>query len=126
MRDPRAVLLDDVREVVALALDPLVRLGDAGEEVAEAVVLGVEPAPDHGDCRAGRHRVIVRSVSILAERLTAQLLAGPPARDPVAVCERLLAVQGQDPRGFRLAVRARTEGCAPPTSTARWTSASSS
>jgi hypothetical protein len=30
----------------------------------------------------------------------------------VAVCERLLAVQGQDPRGFRLAVRARTEGLA--------------
>jgi hypothetical protein len=48
--------------------------------------------------------------SLLAERLTAQLLAGPAARDPVAVAERLLAVQGQDPRGFRLAVRARTEG----------------
>jgi hypothetical protein len=47
---------------------------------------------------------------LLRERLTAQLLAGPPARDPVAVAERLLAVQGQDPRGFRLAVRARTTG----------------
>ncbi len=47
---------------------------------------------------------------MLAARLTAQLLAGPPARDPVAVAERILAVQGQDPRGFRLAVRARTEG----------------
>jgi hypothetical protein len=46
----------------------------------------------------------------VAERLTAQLLAGPPARDPVAVAERLLAIQGQDPRGARLAVRARTEG----------------
>ena len=46
----------------------------------------------------------------MAERLTAQMLAGPPARDPVAVAERLLAVQGQDPRGFRLAVRARTAG----------------
>ena len=44
------------------------------------------------------------------ERLTAQGLAGPPLADPVAVAERLLAVQGQDPRGFRLAVRARTEG----------------
>jgi hypothetical protein len=31
-------------------------------------------------------------------------------RDPTAVAERLLAVQGQDPRGFRLAIRARTEG----------------
>ena len=28
----------------------------------------------------------------------------------MAVAERLLAVQGQDPRGFRLAVRARTDG----------------
>lgn len=46
----------------------------------------------------------------LAERLTAQALAGPSLRDPVAVAERLLAVQGQDPRGARLAVRARTEG----------------
>jgi hypothetical protein len=45
-----------------------------------------------------------------AARLTAQLLAGEPARDPMAVAERLLAVQGQDPRGARLAVRARTEG----------------
>jgi DNA glycosylase AlkZ-like len=49
-------------------------------------------------------------VSALAARLTAQLLAGPPARDPVAVAERLLAVQGQDPRGARLAVRARSDG----------------
>ena len=48
--------------------------------------------------------------SPIAERLTAQALAGPPLRDPVAVAERLLAVQGQDPRGARLAVRARTEG----------------
>ena len=47
---------------------------------------------------------------MLAARLTAQLLAGPPARDPVAVAERVFAVQGQDPTGFRLAVRARTEG----------------
>jgi hypothetical protein len=31
-------------------------------------------------------------------------------RDPAAVAERLLAVQGQDPRGARLAVRARTAG----------------
>jgi hypothetical protein len=46
----------------------------------------------------------------LAERLTAQGLSGPPLADPAAVAERLLAVQGQDPRGFRLAVRVRTEG----------------
>ena len=48
--------------------------------------------------------------AIFAERFTAQGLAGPPERDPVAVAERLLAVQGQDPRAVRLAVRARTEG----------------
>jgi Winged helix DNA-binding domain len=46
----------------------------------------------------------------LPERLTAQALAGEPLRSPVAVAERLLAVQGQDPRGARLAVRARTDG----------------
>src|SRR5215213_489466 len=48
--------------------------------------------------------------AILSERLTAQGLAGTPLRDPVAVAERLLALQGQDPRGARLAVRARSEG----------------
>jgi hypothetical protein len=50
------------------------------------------------------------SRTVLVERLTAQGLAGPRLPGPVAVAERLLAVQGQDPRGFRLAVRARTEG----------------
>jgi hypothetical protein len=47
---------------------------------------------------------------MIAERLTAQLLAGTPARDPVAVVQRLLAVQGQDPRGARLTIRARSAG----------------
>jgi Winged helix DNA-binding domain len=47
---------------------------------------------------------------VAARRLTAQFLAGPQARSPVEVAERLLAVQGQDPRGARLAVRARTTG----------------
>ena len=47
-------------------------------------------------------------MSTIAERLTAQLLAGPPARGPEAVVRRLLAVQGQDPRGARLAIRARS------------------
>lgn len=46
----------------------------------------------------------------VGERLKAQALAGRPLRDPVAVAERLLAIQGQDPRGARLAVRARTSG----------------
>jgi len=48
--------------------------------------------------------------SPIAERLTAQGLAGPPLKRPVDVAERLLAVQGQDPRGARLAIRARTAG----------------
>jgi hypothetical protein len=49
---------------------------------------------------------------IHAARLTSQGLATRPARDPVEVAERLLAIQGQDPRGARLAVRARSEGLA--------------
>jgi hypothetical protein len=49
-------------------------------------------------------------MNVLARRLTAQLLAGTPARDPLAVAERLLAIQAQDPRGARLAIRARTRG----------------
>ena len=48
--------------------------------------------------------------SPIAERLAAQALSGPPLKRPVDVPERLLAVQGQDPRGARLAIRARTEG----------------
>jgi hypothetical protein len=38
------------------------------------------------------------------------MLSGRRARDPLAVVERLLAVQGQDPRGARLAIRSRSEG----------------
>lgn len=49
-------------------------------------------------------------MSATAARFAAQQLAGPPARDAVAVVERLLAVQGQDPRGARLAIRARSRG----------------
>ena len=48
----------------------------------------------------------------IAARLTAQGLSGPPLAGPVEVAERLLAVQGQDPRGARLAVRSRAEGTA--------------
>lgn len=43
-------------------------------------------------------------------RFAAQLLAGPPAATAEQAVGRVLAVQGQDPRGFRLAVRARTAG----------------
>src|ERR1700760_2490056 len=49
-------------------------------------------------------------MTVLAQRLTAQLLAGPPATDPLHIAERLLAIQAQDPRGARLAIRARSTG----------------
>src|SRR6187551_2275648 len=54
----------------------------------------------------------MRASHPLAARLAAQALAGEPLRSPEAAAERLLAVQGQDPRGARLAIRARTEGVA--------------
>jgi Winged helix DNA-binding domain len=48
--------------------------------------------------------------AIAARRFAAQLLSGEPARSAVEVATRLLAVQGQDPRGARLAIRARSRG----------------
>ncbi len=48
--------------------------------------------------------------SLAAQRLRAQLLTGKPARSVSEVTGRLLAVQAQDPRGARLAIRARTSG----------------
>lgn len=48
--------------------------------------------------------------STIARRLRAQGLTGPAARSVEAVVGRLLAVQAQDPRGARLAVRARSTG----------------
>jgi Winged helix DNA-binding domain len=47
---------------------------------------------------------------LTAERCRAQLLTGPPATAVTSVVRHLLAVQGQDPRGFRLSVRARSTG----------------
>jgi hypothetical protein len=48
--------------------------------------------------------------AVVAERCAAQLLSGPAAASPYEVVHRLLAVQGQDPRGARLAIRARSAG----------------
>src|SRR4051812_21944217 len=59
-----------------------------------------------------QHSGATRAAAVHAARLTAQLLSGPRADHPVAVAERLLAVQGQDPRGARLAVRSRSTGLA--------------
>jgi DNA glycosylase AlkZ-like len=50
------------------------------------------------------------STDVWAERFAAQLLAHKPAADAVAVCRHLLAVQAQDLRSARLAIRARTRG----------------
>lgn len=47
---------------------------------------------------------------IFAERFASQGLTGSPELDAPGVAKRLLAVQGQDPRGARLAIRARSEG----------------
>lgn len=47
-----------------------------------------------------------------AARLQSQLLTRPAAGSPEAVVERLLAVQAQDARGFRLALRSRSTGLA--------------
>jgi len=47
---------------------------------------------------------------LIRARLEAQLLAGAAAASPAAAVGRLLAVQAQDVRGFRLAVRSRTTG----------------
>jgi hypothetical protein len=47
---------------------------------------------------------------VIADRFAAQFLSGPPAGSVVEVVQRLLAVQGQDPRGARLAIRARSAG----------------
>lgn len=51
-----------------------------------------------------------KSRPLLAERLRAQGLSRPDAAPPEEAVGRLLAVQAQDPRGARLAVRARTTG----------------
>ena len=48
--------------------------------------------------------------TVLAARLAAQRLFGRLAADPVDVTRALLAVQAQDPRAARLAIRARTRG----------------
>jgi hypothetical protein len=50
------------------------------------------------------------SVEVIEARFAAQLLCRERGADAVAVCDRLLAVQAQDLRSARLAIRARTSG----------------
>jgi hypothetical protein len=51
-----------------------------------------------------------RPGQLYAQRFGAQLLVGERACDPVAVPERLLAIQAQELRGARLSIRARSTG----------------
>src|ERR1700712_4215652 len=78
-------------------------LGPRSAEFCAGSRLSRMPRSARPDERSARRR-------LLAERLTAQLLAGPRAPDVVGVAGQLLAVQGQDRRGVRLAIRARTSG----------------
>ncbi len=48
--------------------------------------------------------------AVWSTRFCSQLLTEPVADDPVSVVDRLLAVQAQDPRAMRLAIRSRTTG----------------
>lgn len=50
--------------------------------------------------------------SLVAERIASQRLSGPPATTVRQVVDHLLAVQAQDLRGARLAIRARSVGLA--------------
>jgi hypothetical protein len=52
----------------------------------------------------------VEAQAVLADRLSAQRLAGVGVRTPEQAVGHLLAVQAQDPRGARLSIRARTAG----------------
>jgi hypothetical protein len=58
--------------------------------------------------RASRYDACVET--LVRARLASQLLSGEPVTSPEAVAARLLAIQAQDPRGARLAIRARTHG----------------
>ena len=62
------------------------------------------------DVATGEGGVTPGQLRVTAERAAAQLLSGPPAARAEEVAGRLLAIQGQDPRGARLAVRVRSQG----------------
>ena len=69
------------------------------------------PAPPRGP--NVRRRVTLQSGGspadgVLAARLAAQRLSGPPARSALEATRHLLAIQAQDPTGARLAIRARS------------------
>ena len=53
---------------------------------------------------------VAEEKDLVRARVAAQMLSGPPARSAEAVVQRILAVQAQDARGARLAVRSRSLG----------------
>jgi hypothetical protein len=65
--------------------------------------------PETSDCdgEGGSSR---RPPHLRTIRLRSQQLLGPRSSSPDEVVERILAVQAQDERGFRLAVRSRSDG----------------
>lgn len=62
------------------------------------------------DSQAAEMHVSANDSDAARRRFGAQLLCAAPAHTAAAVAERLLAIQGQDPRGARLAIRARSTG----------------
>ena len=58
----------------------------------------------------GLRMTVVAAKGLVGARLAAQMLSGPPARSAEDVVQRILAVQAQDARGARLAVRSRSLG----------------
>src|SRR5712664_225709 len=58
----------------------------------------------------GQAGAMAAEARVTAERAVAQLLSGPPAARAEEVAGRLLAIQGQDPRGARLDIRVRSQG----------------
>ena len=82
----------------------IVRTAETGQRrhlTTGATGVGDYVGDDVGDDRDERPR---------RRRLRAQMLSGAAAHTPEAVVGRLLAVQAQDGRGFRLAVRSRSRG----------------
>lgn len=78
----------------------------AGEQVSCELMASVAPVVScQPEQMLGRAE---EQTKLLAARLAAQRLSGRPAADPVEVTRHLLAVQAQDPRAARLAVRARS------------------
>jgi winged helix DNA-binding protein len=62
------------------------------------------------DTSQARETAAADAAALTARRCASQLLCGDPAGSAAEVTGRLLAVQAQDPRGARLAIRARSAG----------------